>query len=931
MAPSSVEPRPLPRNAAVDSSARLPTPARTGAAFSFPYATPYSIQLDIMTALFEAIEGRKVAVFESPTGTGKSLSLICATFTWLRDNEKRREAIALDEGDGGPDAEPAWVRRQAAERKRRDLTRHEEELKERIAAVKVKEAELRKRALRDAKLGSARFAKKQRLDESGTDDDVPSDDDAFLPSDSPADASSSASGQPAWHALTSSSDDDANLSPAVRALMAQFSGPSTSDLEELPETTPKVIYASRTHSQLTQFVAELKKTSFGKDVQVKEGSMGESEAIPAIRTIPLGSRKQMCINEDVQKMGAKAGAEAMNEACRELASSKEKSKRCQFLPPTDAIGRAQVLDFRDRALAQVRDIEDLVQVGKEMKTCPYYAGRTAARQAELVTLPYNLLLQKTARESLGISLDDAVILIDESHNLIDTILGVYSCTITSTQLTVAKAQINEYLRRFASRLRGESEMHLRTLRRLLEGLERVAKQWAEGARSGKEEVWTASKMVEAMGGNLDTINFGKLESFLKESHIARKVSGYAEKVAERASKAKEEGPRVVKGARSTTTGTTLPAGPLPPSAIAAMHNIESFVLSLSNRAQDGRVLLSLLPAAEGRSLGPYASMAPVVSLKYQLLNPSESFSSLITAARAIVMAGGTMEPISDVRKQLLPSLPNERWSTFSCGHIVPSENLFCSIVPSGPRGIPFDFTYGKRGDTALLDDLGNAIANFAALIPHGVVVFLPSYKLLDELVARWKETGTWTRLQSRKALFTEPKLASEVEATLQAYTSAIEDVKTASTVTGSLLFAVVGAKLSEGINFSDRLARAVIMVGMPFPNSQSPELMERMKYVRSLKKKSALEPASLASREDPGQALYLSLCLKAVNQSIGRAIRHQGDFASLLLLDGRYARKEIRNGLPGWIRDEVKVQEGFGGAMKDLGAWWRAKRANNMV
>lgn len=104
MAPSSADPRPSTEDATADTSARLPTPARTGAAFSFPYPTPYSIQLDLMTALFEAIEGRKVAVFESPTGTGKSLSLICATFTWLRENEKRREAIALDEGGAGPDA-----------------------------------------------------------------------------------------------------------------------------------------------------------------------------------------------------------------------------------------------------------------------------------------------------------------------------------------------------------------------------------------------------------------------------------------------------------------------------------------------------------------------------------------------------------------------------------------------------------------------------------------------------------------------------------------------------------------------------------------------------------------------------------------------------------------------------------------------------------
>jgi hypothetical protein len=32
------------------------------------------------------------------------LSLICATFTWLRENEKRREAIAPEEGGEGHDA-----------------------------------------------------------------------------------------------------------------------------------------------------------------------------------------------------------------------------------------------------------------------------------------------------------------------------------------------------------------------------------------------------------------------------------------------------------------------------------------------------------------------------------------------------------------------------------------------------------------------------------------------------------------------------------------------------------------------------------------------------------------------------------------------------------------------------------------------------------
>lgn len=82
-------------------------------------------------------------------------------------------------------------------------------------------------------------------------------------------------------------------------------------------------------------------------------------------------------------------------------------------------------------------------------------------------------------------------------------------------------------------------------------------------------------------------------------------------------------------------------------------------------------------------------------------------------------------------------------------------------------------------------------------------------------------------------------------------------------MTGALLLSVVGGKMSEGINFSDNLGRCVVVVGMPYPNIKSPELQEKVAYLdHTLPRRPGQLP--------PGKALVENLCMKAVNQSIGK-------------------------------------------------------------
>ena len=66
--------------------------------FEFPFR-PYPAQQLLMTALYETashgtqraedgLAGAAVGVFESPTGTGKSLSIICSLLKWLEEQEQ---------------------------------------------------------------------------------------------------------------------------------------------------------------------------------------------------------------------------------------------------------------------------------------------------------------------------------------------------------------------------------------------------------------------------------------------------------------------------------------------------------------------------------------------------------------------------------------------------------------------------------------------------------------------------------------------------------------------------------------------------------------------------------------------------------------------------------------------------------------------------
>jgi len=220
-----------------------------------------------------------------------------------------------------------------------------------------------------------------------------------------------------------------------------------------------------------------------------------------------------------------------------------------------------------------------------------------------------------------------------------------------------------------------------------------------------------------------------------------------------------------------------------------------------------------------------------------------------------------------------------------------------------------------------MDELGRLLVNVSTCSPGGVVIFFPSFSYAEQVHSRWGATGALAALSAKKKVFREPRTAGEVDGVLEEYGNCIRETS------GAILFCIVGGKLAEGINFGDDLGRCAVMVGLPYPNHADPELQERLKFVdRSTQ---GAECGGQASREH-----YLNLCMKAVNQCVGRAIRHRQDYAAVLLVDGRYAAGsagEKFSGpvakLPGWIQQSLIPTKGFGDAYGRLVRFYKGMRA----
>ena len=705
----------------------------------------------------------------------------------------------------------------------------------------------------------------------------------------------------------------------------------------LPPAPVKIFYASRTHSQLAQVMNELKRCP--------DALLHPTHPITftrmATEAIVLGSRDHLCIHPDVNKF---SGSDKTDKCIETV----ERGKCGAFKRAKSMVGPVR---------NQIMDVEDLVSHGRGMRTtlglgvgCPFYAVREALEHARIVFVPFNYLLAPSIRKSVKLDkhLQGAVVVFDEAHNVEDTCRDAASCERDvesllgcGRALLAAAARAGKAgasctvvggflmdLARWCSEFPA-NENNPDDARPVLRGPDAIASWAAQGIAINENTVKTLVEQVQAISArdrekmaeaakrkarNGGALDFGTPpeppdedddeEAFMFETF--RDIQPEDEERAATTSSSSSSGGGGGGGGGGGDR-KILSAGMA--SLLDNLLTTLRFMTSENNRfAKDYRVVVRVRTVYQ-RNRRPEKQRVMCL----WCLSPAVAMRDLASVVRSIVLTSGTLNPLDALEAELGVPFPHR----LEASHVADlSRQLFACAVPCGPDGIELDARFGNADKDRYVMALGETIVGMVKSIPNGVLCFFASYGALERAVELWKKGTTWHRLEEAKQIYMEPKQTGD------AFNVTISDYRRdAATERGAMFFGVFRGKLSEGIDFADEMARGVIVTSVPYPNVRDLLVLlkkehqdDRAKAARGGVRSSSSSSGATATTATTGTIPVLSgdewlnqTAYRALNQAIGRCIRHRNDYGVVALLESRFVSSNTIKNLSGWFRPAVKA------------------------
>ncbi|XP_064321534.1 regulator of telomere elongation helicase 1 isoform X7 [Phalacrocorax carbo] len=643
---------------------------------------------------------------------------------------------------------------------------------------------------------------------------------------------------------------------------------------------PKIIYASRTHSQLTQVINELKNTVYRPKICV------------------LGSREQLCINPEVKRQES-------NHMQIYMCRMKVMARACHFYNNVEEKSTEKEL------IESIMDIEDLVKNGNKHRVCPYYLSRSLKQQADIIFMPYNYLLDSKSRRAHNLDLKGTVVILDEAHNVEKLCEESASFDLTPYDLASAMDAINVVLEEQAkvvqqNEINAEFNMEMASsgLNMELEDIAKIKKilLQLESAIDAVELPLNDSGVTKDGSYIFDLFAEAQI-TFQTKSSLLESLEQILQFLSGRTGIfVNTSGLHKLSDIIQTVFNIDPPEGStsfMPHQSISKYYKVH---IHLDNSNQKKKQRTDLWNSSSAKKQGK--------TLSYWCFSPGYSMHELVRqGVRTIILTSGTLSPLSSFTMEMQIPFP----VCLENPHVIDKHQLWVGIIPKGPDGAVLTSTYERRFSEDYLSSMGKTIGNLVRVVPHGLLVFFPSYPVMDKSLEYWREHDFAKRIEEVKPMFVEPRNKGSFAEVMDAYYDKVVCPKS----NGAAFLAVCRGKASEGLDFADINGRGVIITGLPFPPRMEPRVVLKMQFLDEMRRSGA------GAQYLSGREWYSQQASRAVNQAIGRVIRHRQDYGAIFLCDHRFTTGDVRDKLPSWVRPYVNVYNNFGHAVRSVSLFFR--------
>jgi len=645
----------------------------------------------------------------------------------------------------------------------------------------------------------------------------------------------------------------------------------------------KLIYCTRTVPEMEKVLAELRVLQ-----AYREKHVGKAAEMMALG---LSSRKNMCVHPRVAEEGTR---ESVDARCRRLTASWVREKHLEQVAREEAPETELCSFFEDYEKEGpdavlppgVYTLADLRQFGRKKGWCPYFLARHMIAYANVVVYNYQYLLDPKVSSLVSRELErECVVVFDEAHNIDNVCIEALSVNVRRQTLDVASRNVSSLANKI-ERAKQTDERRLREeYQRLVNGL---AQQGVLNRGGGEDAlqnpVIPADILREAVPGNIR-----RAEHFV--AFLRRFVEYLKTKL--QATTVEQETPAAF--LQSLANAAAIDGKTLKfcydrlTSLMKTLEIVDTEEFHAVSLVADFCTLVGTYENGFALILEPYDERYPNIPdpvLQLCCLDASLAVRPVFEKFQSVFITSGTLSPI-----ELYPRLLSFNPVCVSSLPMTLTRECLCPIVITrGADQQAVSTKFDMRDDPGVIQNYGRILIDMAASVPDGLVAFFVSYSYMEQIVAKWHETGVLQQVMQHKLVFIETQDVVETSLALDNYRRACNCGR------GAVFLSVARGKVAEGIDFDRHYGRAVIMYGVPYQYTLSRVLRARLEYLRETFQ---IKEADFLAFDAVRQAA----------QCVGRVIRSKADYGLMVFADKRYNSHDKRGKLPGWITTHLKEQQ----------------------